>query len=82
MFANSSILFSIQIKDGKFAPESMTAILLHQYGSENPKMVNEMVDECRPVADPNECELASKIMECLHTGTTKRKINPKTGLTQ
>ena len=40
-------------------------------------VLNEMIDECKPVADPDICEQSTKMMDCMIKAGVKRGIDPK-----
>lgn len=43
---------------------------------------NAMVEECKSVADDDNCELAAKLFECLNKAAVKRGVDPKKGIEQ
>lgn len=65
-----------QMADGKFQPEGLVEVakLATENNEEMVKTVEEIANECRPVADSDRCELAVKIMECMKAGADKRGI--------
>lgn len=68
--------------DGKMSVEGAKAVGAKKYegNAKNIETYNEMVDECQSVSDPNKCEAAAKLMECMINAAVKRGVDPKEGL--
>lgn len=41
---------------------------------------DEMIGECKSVADADKCELAAKVSSCFRNAAEKRGIDPKKGI--
>lgn len=78
-YGNWCICLFFQIANGQISIDNMKALGAQELGK-NPKalgVLNEMIDECKSVADPDICEQSSKMMDCMIKAGIKRGIDPK-----
>lgn len=67
------------VKDGKPSIEGSVNLAKMAFeGNEKAiSVAREVATECGSIADADRCELAGKMMNCMHEAFTKRGINPE-----
>lgn len=62
-----------QVKDGKIDDDALKAMMLKDHGGDEKKaaLVNEILGECQGINNPQRCELAFQLMDCLFKSHAK-----------
>lgn len=73
------ICIVLQIVNGQISIDNMKAVGAQEFGKDSKAfaVLNEMIDECKTVADPDLCEQCTKMMDCMIKAGVKRGIDPK-----
>lgn len=71
---------STQIKDGKINGDVLKANILKEHAGNEKAVgpVNEVVAECQAINNPQRCELAYQLVDCLMKSYAKHGNAPKT----